>query len=67
VRSHPHLHRDYLRAFAASELEVADLFEPVPDRGWFVMQSVAWEHAPDAFRQAFDGIPAAIVWSLVRR
>jgi SAM-dependent methyltransferase len=67
VRSHPHLHRDYLRAFAASELEVAELFEPVPDRGWFVMQSVAWEHAPDAFRQAFDGIPAAIVWSLVRR
>jgi SAM-dependent methyltransferase len=67
VRSHPHLHRDYLRAFAASELEVAELFEPAPDRGWFVMQTVAWAHAPDAFRQAFDGIPAAIVWSLVKR
>jgi hypothetical protein len=31
------------------------------------MQKLAWSHAPDAFRQAYEGIPAAMVWSLTRR
>jgi ubiquinone/menaquinone biosynthesis C-methylase UbiE len=66
VRAHPHLHCDFLRAFAASGLDVEELIEPLPDQGWFEMQ-VPWTLAPDAFRRAFEGIPAAIVWSLVRR
>lgn len=66
VRAHPHLHSDFLRAFAASGLDVDELFEPLPDEGWFEMQT-PWTLAPDAFRRAFEGIPAAIVWSLVRR
>jgi SAM-dependent methyltransferase len=66
VRGHPHLHSDYLRAFAASGLEVDDLLEPPPNQGWFEMQKAAWAHAPEAFRQAYEGIPAAMVWSLVR-
>jgi SAM-dependent methyltransferase len=67
VRAHPHLHRDYLRAFRAARLEVDELLEPPPDRRWFELQSAAWTHAPDAFRQAFEGMPAAIVWSLIKR
>jgi SAM-dependent methyltransferase len=67
VRAHPHLHGDYVRAFAAGGLDVDELFEPPPDQSWFEMQTVAWTHAPDAFRRAYEGIPAAIVWSLVRR
>jgi SAM-dependent methyltransferase len=66
VRAHPHLHSDFLRAFAASGLDVDELIEPLPDQGWFEMQ-VPWTLAPAAFRRAFEGIPAAIVWSLVRR
>jgi SAM-dependent methyltransferase len=67
VRAHPHLHGDYLGAFASSGLEVDELYEPPPDQSWFEMQTLAWTLAPDAFRRAFEGIPAAIVWSLVKR
>jgi SAM-dependent methyltransferase len=66
VRAHPHLHSDFLRAFAASGLDVDELIEPLPDQGWYEMQA-PWTLAPDAFRRAFEGIPAAIVWSLLRR
>jgi SAM-dependent methyltransferase len=66
VRAQPHLHSDYLGAFALSGLDVDELFEPAPDQSWFEMQTVAWSHTPDAFRRAYEGIPAAIVWSLVR-
>jgi SAM-dependent methyltransferase len=66
VRAHPHLHGDYLRAFAASGLTVDELIEPPPNRLWFEWQLAAWTHEPEAFLQAFEGIPAAIVWSLVR-
>jgi SAM-dependent methyltransferase len=67
VRAHPHLHRDYLHAFKTTGLEVDELFEPAPDEAWFEMQQAAWAHAPAAFRQAFEGIPAGIVWSLLKR
>ena len=66
VRGHAHLHSEYLRALSAAGLEVDELFEPAPNRGWFEMQQVAWAEAPEAFRQAYGGIPAAIVWSLVK-
>jgi SAM-dependent methyltransferase len=66
VRAHPHLHGDYLRAFAASGLTVDELLEPPPNHLWFEWQLAAWTHAPEAFVQAFEGIPAAIVWSLMR-
>ncbi len=66
VRAHPHVHGDYLRAFAAAGLAVDDLLEPPPNQGWFEAQETAWNEAPEAFRQAFEGIPAAIVWSLAK-
>ena len=66
VRAHPHTHGDYLRAFASAGLAVGELLEPPPNQGWFEAQTTAWNEAPEAFRQAFAGIPAAIVWSLVR-
>jgi hypothetical protein len=67
VRAHPHLHSDFLSAFRAVGLKVDELIEPPPNRAWFEMQKGAWSNAPEAFVRAFDGIPAAIVWSLVRR
>lgn len=67
VRAHPHLHSDYLSAFRAAGLDVDELIEPPPNRAWFEMQKGAWSNAPEAFVRAFDGIPAAIVWSLVKR
>jgi ubiquinone/menaquinone biosynthesis C-methylase UbiE len=67
VRAHPHLHGDYLSAFRAADLEIDELIEPPPNRAWFEMQKGAWSNAPEAFVRAFDGIPAAIVWSLVKR
>jgi ubiquinone/menaquinone biosynthesis C-methylase UbiE len=67
VRAHAHIHSDYLRAFAANGLDVEELLEPTPNQAWFELQESAWSGAPDAFRQAFEGIPAAIVWSLVKR
>jgi ubiquinone/menaquinone biosynthesis C-methylase UbiE len=66
VRGHAHLHSEYLRSLSAAGLEVDELFEPAPNPGWFEMQQVAWAEAPEAFRQAYGGIPAAIVWSLVK-
>jgi ubiquinone/menaquinone biosynthesis C-methylase UbiE len=66
VRGHAHLHSEYLSALSAAGLEVDQLFEPPPNQGWFEMQKVAWSQAPTAFRQAYGGIPAAIVWSLVK-
>jgi ubiquinone/menaquinone biosynthesis C-methylase UbiE len=66
VRGHAHLHSTYLSALADAGLSVDRLFEPSPSQGWFELQKLAWSEAPEAFRQAYGGLPAAIVWSLVK-
>lgn len=67
VRCHRHYHEEYLRAFAASGLEVEKLLEVPPNEAWYEMQGDPCGQAPEAFRQAFDGIPATLLWSLVKR
>ena len=67
VRSHFHLHADYLAAFAASGLTVRRCLEPRMDETGVAMLSGGMMHlAPDAFSDAFVGIPSALVWELVR-
>lgn len=67
VRSHFHLHGDYLAAFAASGLGVRRCVEPRTDEVGIVMLAGGMMPlAPDAFTEALVGMPAAIVWELVR-
>jgi SAM-dependent methyltransferase len=67
VRSHFHLHGDYLAAFAAAGLIARRCVEPRTDEHGVVMLSGGMMHlAPDAFTEALIGMPAAIVWELGR-
>jgi ubiquinone/menaquinone biosynthesis C-methylase UbiE len=67
VRSHPHLHADYLAAFAAAGLRVVRCVEPAAgEEEAALMSGGLIGVAPDAFRNALVGIPAALVWDLVR-
>jgi ubiquinone/menaquinone biosynthesis C-methylase UbiE len=67
VRSYPHRHADYLDAFAAAGLRVVRCFEPAMEEEHVLLVSGGLMHvAPDAFRDAFVGLPAALVWDLVR-
>jgi ubiquinone/menaquinone biosynthesis C-methylase UbiE len=67
VRSHPHLHADYLAAFAAAGLRVVRCVEPAAgEEEVALMSGGLMGVAPDAFRDALVGIPAALVWDLVR-
>lgn len=67
VREHPHLHSEYLEAFAASGLEVRRCVEPCFDESAAVMQGPAYHFVPEATVAAFRGLPGALVWDLVRR
>ena len=67
VRSHFHLHGDYLAACAAAALTVRQCVEPRTDDVGAAFLSGGMLHlAPDAFTDAFVGMPAALVWDLVR-
>lgn len=67
VRSHPHLHADYLAAFAAAGLRVVRCIEPAAgEEEVALMSGGLMGVAPDGFRDAFVGLPAALVWDLVR-
>jgi SAM-dependent methyltransferase len=68
VRTQTHLHADYVAAAAAAGLEIRSCLEPrwtadeIP-----LMAGPLFALAPDAFLSAFVGLPAALVWELVRR
>lgn len=67
VLSHFHLHADYLAAFAATGLAVRQCLEPRSDEAGVAFLSGGMMHlAPDAFADAFLGMPAALVWELAR-
>ena len=67
VRSHCHLHADYLAAFAAAGLVVRRCLEPLTDELGVALLSGGMLHlAPEAFADAFVGMPAALVWQLER-
>lgn len=67
VRNHRHVHGEYLDAFAAAGLEVRRCVEPRFGPAEVDMQSIAARHVPDAASAAYLGLPAALVWDLVRR
>lgn len=60
VRNHVHLHGTYLAAFAATGLEVVSCRE-VPMKGAFTGLLAG---AAEAAAAVFDGLPAALVWTL---
>ncbi len=63
VRNHPILHGVYLAAFRACGLSVLDCLE-APMVADFTTGLFA--EAADAAAALWDGIPAALVWSLVK-
>jgi len=67
VRSYGHLHAEYLDAFAAAGLRVVRCVEPLlgADEVAIISGGLIGV-APDAFRDALIGLPAALVWDLVR-
>jgi len=66
VRNHRHVHSEYLDAFAETGLEVRRCIEPRFGPGEVALQTIAGRHLPDAASAAYLGLPAALVWDLVR-
>jgi ubiquinone/menaquinone biosynthesis C-methylase UbiE len=68
VETYFHQHDEYVSAFTASDLEVRGCAEPrwgaeeVP-----LLAGPLMPLAPEAFRDALIGIPAALIWDVVRR
>ena len=66
VRGQPHLHGDYLEAFAAAGLQVAACLEPRFGPQEVQMQQPAAAFIPQATEAAYLGLPAALIWDLKR-
>ena len=66
VREHLHLHSDYLDAFRAAALSVAECHEPVLDDETLAMMGFAHDFAPEAQSYSHKGLPFALVWDLVK-
>ncbi len=66
VRNHRHLHGEYLDAFAEAGLEVRRCLEPRFGQREATMQPIAMRFVPEAAVAAYLGLPAALVWDLVR-
>jgi SAM-dependent methyltransferase len=62
VREHPHLHSDYLAAFAAAGLEVTGSVEPTITEDELSTKRRAFRHIPEATAAAYLGLPAVLVW-----
>ncbi|TMC09103.1 MAG: class I SAM-dependent methyltransferase [Chloroflexi bacterium] len=67
VRNHRHLVGEYLDAFAGAGLEVRRCLEPCYGSAEVAMTGIAQGHVPEAAAGAYLGLPAALVWDLVRR
>ncbi|HLY48157.1 MAG TPA: methyltransferase domain-containing protein [Solirubrobacteraceae bacterium] len=65
VRTFPHLHGDYLRAFAAVGLTMRDCREVRFGPAEVALQVPAAELYPEAAEGALLGFPAVLVWDLV--
>ena len=68
VRSYAHSIGGYLRAVPRCGLEVLQCLEPSYDDAE-IENALGWDDgvAPEAFRTAYRGLPAALVWELARR
>ncbi len=67
VREHPHLHADYLDAFATAGLEITECLEPTIGREELSAKRRAFRHLPDATAAAYLGLPAVLVWAARKR
>jgi ubiquinone/menaquinone biosynthesis C-methylase UbiE len=63
VRDFVHAVSDYIRATMAAGLVVRDCREPVVPES-VITNNPAYTVVPDAVRQAFEGLPFLLVWSL---
>ena len=62
-----HRHEDYVAAFTAKGLEIRACVEPAwSEEELPLLGGPLYPLAPDALRAAFVGLPAALVWSVVR-
>ncbi|MGC9219892.1 MAG: class I SAM-dependent methyltransferase [Solirubrobacteraceae bacterium] len=66
VREHPHLHSDYLKAFAAAGLRVTDCLEPAIGERELHTKRRAYRHIPEATAAAYLGLPVVLVWTAER-
>jgi len=66
VRNHAHLHSDYLDAFGRVGLELRRCLEPPYTVEALRLKRTAMTRIPDATKAAYLGLPAAVVWHLVR-
>ena len=62
VREHPHLHADYLAAFANAGLKVLACQEPPLTERHVTAKRRAFRHLPAATAEAYLGLPAVLVW-----
>jgi SAM-dependent methyltransferase len=62
VREHPHLHADYLSAFAKAGLDLRACEEPQITADEVTAKRRAFRHIPDATAEAYLGLPAVLVW-----
>jgi ubiquinone/menaquinone biosynthesis C-methylase UbiE len=61
VREHPHLHADYLAAFASSGLQLSRCVEPTITESELGAKKRAFRHIPEATAAAYLGLPAVLV------
>jgi len=66
VREHPHMHSDYLAAFAAAGLRVTGCVEPAITELQLGAKRRAFRHLPEATAAAYLGLPAVLVWATER-
>jgi SAM-dependent methyltransferase len=66
VREHPHTHADYLAAFRLAGLRVLDCVEPPITEAEVQAKRRAFRHIPEATTAAYLGLPAVLVWHLVK-
>jgi ubiquinone/menaquinone biosynthesis C-methylase UbiE len=62
VREHPHLHTDYLAAFAMAGLDLRACVEPQITDRLLTAKRRAFRHIPEATAEAYLGLPAVLVW-----
>ena len=66
VREFPHTHADYLSAFRAAGLSVHNCVEPLLTNDQVTAKRRAFRHVPDAVTAAYVGLPAVLVWDVVK-
>jgi ubiquinone/menaquinone biosynthesis C-methylase UbiE len=62
IREHPHLHADYLAAFAAAGLMLRACAEPQITEAQLITKRRAFRHIPETTAEAYVGLPAVLVW-----